>query len=177
MDILLSKDQSIYIAGKSAHLAVGPANDTSADVFFATTASQRTGKSSKIFSSAGEYEVQGVMVDGVATSEDLVSYHIIVDGVRIVALSLSKPKDLTEGILEKLQPADTVLLWLSEGTSEDIVSIFSRLEANYLIPVQVPVSIKELEKDLQLHVETTTKLKLSARDIADDKRALIILST
>lgn len=177
MELTLGKDNSIYIAAKSAHIAVGPKNETDTDVFFATEIGVASAKAKKYFSSPGEYEVQGVMVDGLMTGEKVVSYHMIVDGVRYAAVSLHAVADLTDAIAEKLQPADAVLLWLKEGKAEDIVSLFARLEANYLIPAQLPIPSEDLEKDLQLKAEIVPKLKLTTKDLAEEKRALVILET
>lgn len=176
MEITLGKDHSIYIAAKSAHIAVGQKNEAAADVFFATESGTSAAKAKKYFSSPGEYEVQGAMVDGVMTGEKVVSYHMIVDGVRYAAISLNGVGDLTDAVAEKLQPADVVLLWLKEGKTEDIVGLFARIEANYLIPVQIPMPPEDLEKDLQLKAEVLPKLKLTTKDFAEEKRALIVLT-
>jgi hypothetical protein len=109
MELTLGKDHSIYIAAKSANIAVGQKNETSTDVFFSTELGISAAKAKKYFSSPGEYEVQGVMVDGLMSGEKVVSYHIIVDGVRYAAVSLHGVADLTDAIAEKLQPADVLL--------------------------------------------------------------------
>lgn len=176
MELTLGKDHSVYVAAKSANIAVGQKNDIATDVFFSTEVGISGAKAKKYFSSPGEYEVQGVMVDGLMSGEKAVSYHMIVDGVRYAAVSLHGVADLTDAIAEKLQPADVLLLWLKEGKTEDIVSLFARLEANYLIPVQIPMPTEELEKDLQLKAEVVPKLKLTTKDLTEEKRALIVLS-
>jgi len=128
------------------------------------------------FQEPGEYEVQGVMIDGVQTGEQRVSYHILEDDVACAAVALLKADDLTDAMLEGLQPAQVLFIWLEEGKVADVSSLLSRFEASVLVPVKIPVALDELEKALHLPTETTKRTKLVMRDLTSEQPRLILLT-
>jgi|GEM_PF-5771280 len=79
-------------------------------------------------------------------------------------------------MLEGLQPAQVLFIWLEEGKAADISSLLSRFEAAILVPVQIPVEVAELEKDLHLPTETTQRTKLVMRDLTSEQPRLLVLT-
>lgn len=176
MDISLGKDTTLFLHGRDVTMAIGPSLESKVDVFFTTKGVEPKAEAEKFFQGAGEYEVQGVMVDGVASGKGLTSYHAIYDGVSIAAVTLQKAEELTDEMLEHLQPSHMLVLWLEEGTAQDVAQLMSRFDAHQLIPAQVPCDIASLEKELQLKSEATPKLKLSTKNYTDGVRLLTTLS-
>lgn len=177
MDISLGKNTTLFLHGRDVTMAIGPALETKADVFFTTNGSEPQVEAEKFFQGAGEYEVQGVMVDGVASGSGVTSYHAIYDGVSIAAVTLHKAEDLTDEMLEHLQPANILVLWLAEGTAQEVAQLMARFDAHQLIPAQIPCDIDALEKELQLKAEATPKLKLAAKNYLDGTRLLTTLQS
>lgn len=176
MDISLGKDTTLFLHGRDVTMAIGPSLEIKTDVFFTTKGAEPKAEVSKFFQGAGEYEVQGVMVDGVATGEGLTSYHAIYDGVSVAAVTLQKAEDLTDEMLEHLQPSHVLVLWLEDGTAQDVAQLMARFDAYQLIPAQVPCDSESLEKELQLKAEAIPKLKLSTKNYTDGIRLLTTLS-
>ena len=177
MDISLGKNSTLFMHGRDITLAIGSTLETKTDVFFTTKGTEPQAEVGKFFQGPGEYEVQGVMVDGVATGPGLTSYHAIYDGVSLAAVTLHKSEDLTDEMLEHLQPANLLVLWLEEGSAQDVAQLMARFDAHQLIPAQIPGDIDTLEKELQLKVETVPKLKLAAKNYLDGTRLLTTLQS
>ncbi len=177
MDISLGRDNTLYMHGRDVMMAIGPELSAKTDVFFTTKGVEPKAEAGKYFQGAGEYEVQGVMVDGVATGQSATSYHVLTDNVNVAAVALHKAEDLTDEMLERLQPSHVLVLWLEEGSAQDVAQLMSRFDVNQLIPARVPCDLEALEKELQLQIETTPKLKLAAKNYADGVRLLTALST
>lgn len=176
MDISLGKDTTLFLHGRDVTMAIGPNLEIKTDVFFTTKGTEPKVEVGKFFQGAGEYEVQGVMVDGVSTGKGLTSYHAIYDGVSIAAVTLQKAEDLTDEMLEHLQPSHVLVLWLEDGTAQDVAQLMARFDAYQLIPAQVPCDGESLEKELQLKTEVIPKLKLSTKNYTDGIRLLTTLS-
>lgn len=175
MDISLGKDTTLFIHGRDVSIAIGPNLDIKTDVFFTTQGATPNAEVGKFFQGAGEYEVQGVMVDGIATGSGTTSYHIIHDAVSLAAVTLQRVDDLTDEMMECLRPADVLVLWLSQGTAQDIAQLMASFDAFQLIPAQMPCDIDTLEKEMQMKAEVMPKLKLSAKNYVDGARLLTVL--
>ena len=104
MDISLGKDTTLFLHGRDVTMAIGPSLEIKTDVFFTTKGTGPKAEVGKFFQGAGEYEVQGVMVDGVSTGKGLTSYHAIYDGVSIAAVTLQKAEDLTDENEHAIRP-------------------------------------------------------------------------
>jgi hypothetical protein len=175
MDISIGKDNALYLHGRNLSMAIGPDLQTNVDVFFTTNGGDFVDQAGKFFRGAGEYEVQGVMVDGVSTGDKNTSYHVIADGVTLAAVSLVSVNDLSDEMLEKLEPANILVLWLKEGSAQDVAQLMSRFDAHQLIPANLPCEIDALEKELQLTRENTSKIKLNNKNYTDGIRLLTVL--
>jgi hypothetical protein len=175
MDISIGKESTLYLQGRSLNMAIGPELKSKADVFFTTKKVEASVQVDKFFEGAGEYEVQGVMVDGVSTGGGNTSYHITTEGVTLAAVVLDQVEDLDDQMLECLEPADILVLWLKAGTVQEVAQLMSRFDAHQLIPAQLPCQIDALEKELQLSSEKLAKLKLNAKNYVDGIRLLTVL--
>lgn len=175
MEISRHKDNGLQLHVKGVTLVIGD-HPAKADVFLGLQSGVEAGESVRWFSGPGEYEVRGVMVDGVQTGESAVSYHVTADGIMLAAVKLSKPEDLTDSMLEHLQPASSVALWLTEGSATDVAQLIARFDAQRILPIDLPCSQEELEKALQLTAESHEKLRVTAKDLADGSQKLIALT-
>lgn len=175
MDISLGKDNALHLQGRGVSMAIGPSLLIKADVFFTTNGIEPKVEVGKYFQGAGEYEVQGVMVDGVATGKGVTSYHVIAESISLAAVTLNKAEDLTDDMLESLQPSKVLVLWLAEGSVQDVAQLMSRFDVGRLIPAKIPCDIDSLEKELQLKAETVSRLKLTPKDNIEEIRLLTVL--
>lgn len=175
MDISIGKEKALYLHGRSLSMAIGPDLQTDIDVFFTTNGIDKANRARKFFRGAGEYEVQGVMVDGISTGNKNTSYHVIVEGVTLAAVALDSVNDLDDQMLEKLEPANILVLWLKEGSAQEVAHLMSRFDAHQLIPASLPCQIDVLEKELQLTSENAAKIKLNAKNYIDGTRLLTVL--
>lgn len=174
MEISLHKDATLQLHIKGVAVVIGE-HPTKADVFLGLKAGTEASEATRWFSGPGEYEVRGVMVDGVQTGEAQVSYHVTSDGLMLAAVALAKSEDLTDDMLELLQPAACLALWVSEGTAAEVAQLIARFDAQRIIPVALPCPLEELEKALQLTAETDEKIRISSKDLADGIQKLVAL--
>ena len=176
MEITRESPQEIKLILRGESVSVGP-NPNPAKAQLGTDASQ-TIKSNSIgqtFQGAGEYETAGIMIDGIATGQTDLSYHIVHEGWHITCLVVETDSVVTDIILEKLQPCQVLLLWVKDITTQALAEIITRFETNLIVPVSIPVDINELATALQLPVETVDKFKLSLKDLQADQQRLLII--
>lgn len=176
MDISLGKDNTLYLRSHSILMAIGLNLSKKVDVFFTTNGIDHSALASKIFDGAGEYEVQGIMIDGVATGQGVTSYHTVADNISLAAVTLNRVEDLTDDMLESLQPSQILVLWLEYGSAQDVAQLMSRFDVDRLIPAKMPCSLDDLEKELQLKADTVARLKLTGKEQSDELRLLTVLN-
>lgn len=152
-------------------------NVKTGDVQLVTYHTTETGSDKNVrrFFGPGEYEAQGVMIDAVDSGEDHVSYHLTEDGVAIAILSLKSVEGITDEVVEHLQPAHVLCLWLEEGGSQNLATILGRFESTVVMVIQSPLEMEAIEKELQLKAEVTGKLKITSRDLASEQRRFVSL--
>ncbi len=157
-------------------VVIGPEGSGVGDVVLHTTIPQSDiPQKDGVFSEPGEYEVQGIMVDGVQTDETRVSYHIAHDGTMIAAVSLKEVDALTDEIAEHLQPSQILCIWLEEGSASDVATLIGKLESTIVVPVSLPFDANELEKAVKMPTEAASQLKISLKDISSEQPKLYIL--
>ncbi len=171
MEISLLQPHILRVHGKGVTLGLGDGNPK-LDVFFSTKLGAEISHAQRGFSRPGEYEVQGVMVDGVQSGENAVSYHVTAEGNMLAAVSVKSPADLTDAMLEVLQPAQMLALWVAEGSAADIAQLVARCDVQKIIPVDIPVEMDELAKVLQLTPEKSDKLKVTNKELAEGAQVL-----
>ncbi len=175
MEITLENNASLRLATKSTSLVVATEPGVKADVFLGLHSQPAVSGYERWFAGPGEYEVRGVMVDGVQTGEGLTSYHVSSEGVMLAAVSLKAPADLTDSVLEHLQPSAALALWVEEGTAQELAELIARFEVQRIFALHLPCELVELEKALQLTAEKVEKLRLTTKELADGSRKLIQL--
>lgn len=176
MEISRDNQSALRLQFRAATLAIG-IEPGAAPVRLVTQVGNSVvgGKDEKVFQGAGEYEIAGIMVDGVVTSSELVSYHVLHDGYQITCLALSKVEDITDAVLEQLQPSQVLCIWSSEENTASLAALVAGFEASLIVPVQVVGGIEALAKELQLQPESPDKLKLSQKDLQIETSRLIEL--
>ncbi|MCC7543178.1 hypothetical protein IT415_00500 [bacterium] len=157
-------------------VAIGPEGGRSGDVVLYTQIpKQDVAMRPGVFFEPGEYEVQGIMVDGVKSDDGLVSYHIVQDGIMIAAVALRTVAALTDEVIEYLQPSQVLCIWLEEGKASDLADLLAKLEASIVVPVGLPFESGELEAVVKMPQESTEQIKISSKDISFDQPKLYIL--
>ena len=157
-------------------IVIGP-NVSTGDVQLVTKSivDTATEKNVRSFYGPGEYEAQGVMIDGVSAGSDDISYQLINEGIAIAALSIENLAALSDEVVDHLQPAHILCIWLETGSAQDFTALMGRFESSVIIPIKLPLEIPEIEKELQLKSEALQKVKLGSKDIGTDVRRLISL--
>lgn len=167
---------SLKLSVNQIDIVIGP-DVTAGDVQLVTkhVIDTATVKNVRRFYGPGEYEAQGVMIDGVSAGSDDISYQLINDGIAIAALSVADSAAVSDEVVDHLQPAHILCIWLESGTPQDFTTIMGRFESSIIIPIKLPFGIEEAEKELQLKSESLAKVKLTSKDIGTDLRRLINL--
>ncbi|MEI7818544.1 MAG: hypothetical protein WCI47_00300 [bacterium] len=179
MDIERNSKDAVTIISNRRKIQLGLDMGTGADVNLGIMSKNpgETGVTAQgSFSEPGEYEVQGIMIDGVKTGDHHISFHIISDNTSCAALGLQKADELTDTMIEHLQPSNVLLVWLAEGTPSDFASLVGKFEAAVIIPVSVPFSSEELDAVLKMSNESVEKFKLVQKDLSVDQPKLIQLT-
>lgn len=176
MEISRLKDNTVRLAVQRLSFEVGEASPDKSDVLLATKPlTEQQADHLRWFDGPGEYEVEGVMIDGVRTGETI-SYHITHDGMMLAAVTLSNPSELTDDILEKLQPTNILLLWLKHANDKETAQLISRFDASLIIPINLECDIEQLATVMQIQTEAVEKIKVNPRDLVEATQRLIKLA-
>ena len=148
-----------------------------------------------IIDCAGEYDVKGVMVEGIDSSHDdkggkergaNIIYRIEIDDISIVHLG-DLGQVLDNAQIEKLAGTDILLIPVG-GTytldAKKAVEVISQIEPRIVIPMHyktkdLKIDIEGVEKFIkELGIAPTyeEKLKISKKDLPSDEMELVILS-
>lgn len=176
MEIKRIDAQHIELTLNRKTVIIGPDGGTTGDVRLSTRVPKgEVAMRPGVFFEPGEYEVQGIMVDGVQTDGGLVSYHIVHDGLMIAAVAIQSVASLTDEVMEHLQPAQILCVWLEDGKVSDIGDLLGKAEAAIVIPVSLPFEAKELEQSIKMPYESTQQVKISVKDVSYDQPKLYVL--
>lgn len=157
---------SILIQASKLGISVGPAVESGDVQLITETPEILTGITSvRHFNGPGEYEAEGIMIDGVAVGATGLAYHVLHDGLALAILPIDSVADLTDEVLGHLQPAHILCIWLKQGGVQDFTAVLGRIEAPVVIPVELPFEIADLEKEMQTSLETHAKIRLRVRDL------------
>lgn len=130
----------------------------------------------RVFQGPGEYETAGIMIDGVPTDETRISYHILHDGQQVTCLVFEQASQITDEIIEQLQPAQIVCLWSLEKSPAQLAALLTRFEAQVVIPVSTLEDVESLAQELQIKPEQLDRLKVSLKDLDLQQPRLIDLT-
>ncbi len=167
MEITRLSDTSIRFAAQKLELEIGPQLKGKPTVFLATEPQNGLHSNElRWFDGPGEYEVEGVMIDGIMSGENI-SYHIASGPLMAAALTLSEVTALTDDVLEGLQPASILLLSVSKGTDKEIAQLIGRFDAQVIVPVSLPCPLSDIAQALQLTPESTDRLKISEKELTE----------
>ncbi len=132
------------------------------------------GSNSKIFKTAGEYEVAGISVIGFKTEEGTVFVYEV-DNLRICHLG-NITKKLSDSKVSAIGDIDIVLV----PVTAESIEMIQQIEGYYIIPFGYKTE-EELEKFLKesgLVVEKMNKFSVKKDDLIEDSAAqVIVLST
>lgn len=129
------------------------------------------GSTSKIFTSAGEYEVAGISVINVKTEETKVSVYEI-DGLRVCYLA-NTTKKLADNKVSALGEVDVLILPVNSQSIE----LLQQIESYYVLPFgyESDASLETFLKESGLAVQKINKFSIKKDDIVEDQLAEIIV--
>lgn len=148
-----------------------------------------------VISTAGEYEVKGVCIEGVSAAHDEkngnergsnVIYRIDMDGVTVVHLG-DLGHELNSKQIEKLAGTDILLIPVGGKYTLDAkkaVAVISQIEPRIVIPMHYKIDgvkvdidgIDKFVKEIGIAPRTEDKLKISKKDLPQDEMELVILN-
>ena len=174
MDITFSDKNTIKISGKSADVAINAASGTKADLLLFTDPSTKV-VTEKSFQGPGEYEVMGMMVDGVEIDASNTAYSLVIDDMHITyAIGLEAP--LTDAQLERLDGVDILVISVQDSKADLMNKIISQVEPKVLIPIMdSEPELAKIKAEFGKDTEPIDKYKLSKKDLPTDSQQLVIL--
>ena len=174
MDITYSDKNTIKIAGKSANVAINAASGTKADLLLFTDPSTKV-VPEKSFYGPGEYEVMGMMVDGVEIAASNTAYSLVVDDMHITyAIDLNTA--LTDAQLERMDGVDILIISVQDSKADLMNKIISQVEPKVLIPIMdSEAELAKIKAEFGKDSEPIDKYKVSKKDLPTDNQQLVIL--
>lgn len=164
MDITLVKDKTFKIKGKTGFALTDPSGITLESI---------DGSNSKVFKTAGEYEVAGISVIGFKTEEGTVFVYEV-DGLRICHLG-NITKKLSDSKVSAIGDIDILLL----PVVAESVEMLQQIDSYYVIPYgyQTEENLDKFLKDSGFTVEKLSKFSLRKDDIVEDQiTSIVVLS-
>ena len=174
MDITFSDKNTIKISGKSADVAINAASGTKADLLLFTDPSTKV-VTEKSFQGPGEYEVMGMMVDGVEIDASNTAYSLVIDDMHITyAIGLEAP--LTDAQLERMDGVDILVISVQDSKADLMNKIISQVEPKVLIPIMdSELELAKIKAEFGKDSEPIDKYKISKKDLPIDSQQLVIL--
>lgn len=174
MDITFSDKNTIKISGKSADVAINAASGTKADLLLFTDPSTKV-VTEKSFHGPGEYEVMGMMVDGVEIDASNTAYSLVIDDMHITyAIGLEAP--LTDAQLERMDGVDILVISVQDSKADLMNKIISQVEPKVLIPIMdSEPELAKIKAEFGKDTEPIDKYKVSKKDLPTDSQQLVIL--
>ncbi len=174
MDITFSDKNTIKISGKSADVAINAASGTKADLLLFTDPSTKV-VTEKSFHGPGEYEVMGMMVDGVEIDASNTAYSLVIDDMHITyAIGLEAP--LTDAQLERMDGVDILVISVQDSKADRMNKIISQVEPKVLIPIMdSEPELAKIKAEFGKDTEPIDKYKVSKKDLPTDSQQLVIL--
>lgn len=148
-----------------------------------------------IIRTAGEYEVKGICIEGVAAHHDEkngaergnnIIYRIDMDSVTVVHLG-DLGHELNSKQVEKLAGTDILMIPVGGKYTLDAkkaVAVISQIEPRIVIPMHYKVDgeksdidgLDKFIKEIGIAPRTEDKLKISKKDLPQDEMELVILN-
>lgn len=174
MDITFSNQNTIKLSAKSANIVINPQKDTKADLLlFTAPTDEKTDVRS--FSSPGEYEVLGCMVDGIVINQGNTAYSLVVDDVH-VSYAINLEGTLSDEQIERMDGVDVLIISVVDDKAEVMNKIITQIEPRVLIPlVQNEAELAKIKAEFGKDVEAVERYKVSKKDLPTDSQELVIL--
>ncbi|MSR68225.1 hypothetical protein EXS66_00360 [Candidatus Saccharibacteria bacterium] len=174
MDITFSNKNTIKISGKGADVAINASAGTKADLLLFTGSSAKA-VPEKSFYGPGEYEVMGIMVDGVEISASNTAYSLVVDDMH-VTYAIGLETTLTDAQLERMDGVDILIISVQDNKADLMNKIISQVEPKVLIPIMAAeLELAKIKAEFGKDTEPIDKYKVSKKDLPLDNQQLVIL--
>lgn len=135
--------------------------------------------------SPGEYEIEGVFVQGIESLGEEIIYTIIGDEIKICYLPNLHQKELSSEQLERIGEVDVLIILLNEQdlpSSRETRNIISQIEPQAVVfsgkhSKGKKSRLGDLLKEMEIKsFEKAEELVLKRADLSEDKRRFFILS-
>jgi L-ascorbate metabolism protein UlaG (beta-lactamase superfamily) len=162
MEITLIKDPVFKIKGKTGFALTDPDG---------ITLESLDGSNSKVFKTAGEYEVAGISAIGIKTDEGVIFVYEV-DNLRICHLGKTTKK-LSDSKVSAIGDIDILIV----PVAPESVELIQQIEGYYVIPFGYKTE-EELEKFLKesgLVVERMNKFSIKKEELIEDSAAQVVV--
>lgn len=127
-------------------------------------------------SGPGEYEVRGIVVQGIASSTVNTVFILEWENMRLVYLGSLADKDVSEELLEYMGTPDILFLPLGSLTAQEAASLVNRVEPRVVIPMYTD------EKDATTflrergsNIKPEDKFTFKKKDLPEEETKIVLL--
>lgn len=119
----------------------------------------------------GEYEIQGVEINGFQNKSQTTTYLLKVEDMRLSFMG-EAAENVEPGLLEKLGEVD--ILFAPAGISAKVIK---QIQPKIVIPAyKKPEELKEFLKEMEKKVEPEEKLVIKKKDLAPGTKVVVLKS-
>jgi len=133
----------------------------------------------------GEYEVQGIFIQGIAYNVHHTAYLITMGDISVAWLGPINNEEVSDQVLEAIEGADILLIPVGGGkvlSAKQAVSVINKVEPRIVIPAYYKLPIAKGFDDLAGFIkeygaaqETTDKFKVSKKDLQMEDTKVIVI--
>ncbi len=133
----------------------------------------------------GEYEWQGVFIEGMSSDEANTIYAVSLDGLRLVHLGTLAGSNLTDQTVEQLGAIDILLVPLGDGSKQGLTpkaasALVATLEPRLVVPYSFSPDDKLLKTFLQeegvKNGDAQEKLTIKKKDLENKEGEIVVLA-
>ena len=128
-----------------------------------------------IIDSAGEFEIKNNFIRGINENENII---FLLETEEINIVNLGKIKHLENGLIDKLQNVDILMLSIDDDKIDKIMEIINQIEPRIIIPMNYK-NLKDIGKFVKkMNIDpkkTLDKLKINKKNLPQDGTEIITL--
>lgn len=176
MDVTSSGKEAIKLITKNTTVQINPTGDAKADALLFTKGEAKSGEII-YFNSPGEYEVSGVMMDGIGLGEGNTAFSVGSEELKLAYVA-GKVTELSDKQVEAFGNVDVLIVALDDQPGSAIVKLINQLEPRVVVPIDyTPDALAAFIKEVGHEPEKLDRLKISKKDLPEDKQKLILLGS
>lgn len=175
MDITYYGKDNIKIITKNLAIQLNPQSQTKADVLLLSQQSDEN-TDAIVFDGPGEYEVRGVMLDGISLGADNTAFTLSSEDMKFAYMT-GKVSELTDKQVEAFGGVDVLAIALDSQPGDVSVKLINQIETRIVLPFNYSdEALASFLKEIGGEADRLERLKLSKRDLPEDNQKVVILT-